>query len=125
MVRKNLVAQFRYETSEHTLGNQSAPSSYGQFIGATDAVTIFVVDIEPLFGAWGSAGAHATIGLAPGLVLLHGITNGEVVSVYVAGGKSIDQKTGSGLTVVGDAEKVPVATNWICCPLTVWAMFMD
>jgi hypothetical protein len=35
------------------------------------------------------------------------------------------QSTGSGVTVVGAAEKVPVATNWICPPFTERAIVMD
>jgi hypothetical protein len=36
---------------------------------------------------------------------------GWVVRVYSPGGGAKDQLTGSGLTVVGEEEKVPVATN--------------
>jgi hypothetical protein len=36
---------------------------------------------------------------------------GWVVRVYSGGGGANDQLTGSGLTVVGEAEKVPVAVN--------------
>lgn len=83
---------------------------YGHVIGP-DAITIFLVDIEPLLGALGSAGAIATTqGAAP----LHWTVKGWVVRVYCVGGGAKDQLTGSGLTVVGELEKLPVATNSIC-----------
>ena len=53
-----------------------ASLSYWQFIGAADATIIFVPDIDPVLGALGSAGAHATIGPPPGFTLLHGTTKG-------------------------------------------------
>lgn len=80
------------------------------WVQEVDALIIFVVAIDPLLGALGSAGAIAINGprYPPGL---HWITNGWVVSVYCPGGRSMDQKTGSGVTVVGGAEKVPVARS--------------
>ena len=88
---------------------------YGHVIGP-DATTIFLNDIDPLLGALGSAGASATTGPPKGAAPLHWNVKGWVVRVYcrVCGGgakRPTDQLTGSGLTVVGEAEKVPVATN--------------
>jgi uncharacterized protein YraI len=73
--------------------------------------TICVADNKPLLGARGFAGAHATIGPGTGPETVHWITNGWVVKVYCWGGRSMLQNAGSGLTVVGGAENVPVATN--------------
>jgi hypothetical protein len=53
------------------------------------------------------------------------VENGWVVSAYCAPTAPTDQLTGSGVTVVGGAEKVPAATNVICVPLVVWEMVMD
>jgi hypothetical protein len=85
------------------------------------APTIFVPDIDPLLGAFGSAGAIAIIGGGYG----HWITKGWVVKVYCPGGRSTNQKTGSGVTVVGGAEKMPVATSEVCPPLMLAWMVMD
>jgi hypothetical protein len=64
----------------------------------------------PLAGALAFVGAHATIGPgAGGCAQLN--TKGCVVRVYSPGGGAKDQLTGSGLTVVGAEEKVPVAVN--------------
>ncbi len=82
---------------------------YGHGIGA-DVVIIVVVDIDPLDGALGSDGAIATIGPGDsGWSQLN--EKGCVVRVYCDGGGANDQLTGSGLTAVGEAEKVPDATN--------------
>ena len=54
-----------------------------------------------------------------------GAENGWVVSVYCAPTAPTNQLAGSGVTVVGGAEKVPVATNVTCVPLVVWEMVMD
>jgi len=88
-------------------------------------LTILVADIDPLLAALGSAGAVAVkkfIGIGSP-VMLH--KAGWAVRVYCAGGRPTYQKTESGVTVVGGAEKVPVATNWICSPFTVCEMVMD
>ncbi|MGB9203787.1 MAG: hypothetical protein WCB94_07385 [Terriglobales bacterium] len=75
-----------------------------------DVEIIFVVDVDPLLGALGSAGAIATIG--PGeFGCSQSNKRGCVVRLYRRGGGAKDQLTGSGLTVVGEAEKVPVAAN--------------
>jgi hypothetical protein len=89
--------------------------SYGQGIGAV-AVTTFAHGNEPVVGAFGSEGARAVTGkYGPGPEQSN--TNGWVVNVYctVSGGGAKgpmpQSETGSGLTVVGGAEKVPVAVN--------------
>jgi hypothetical protein len=75
-----------------------------------DVVTILVVDIDPLLGASGLAGAIATIG--PGDSGCSQLSKkGCVVKVYCGSGGAKLQNTGSGLTAVGGAEKVPVARN--------------
>jgi hypothetical protein len=51
--------------------------------------------------------------------------NGWVVSVYCAPTAPTYQLTGSGVTVVGAAEKVPVATNVACVPLVDWETVID
>jgi hypothetical protein len=43
--------------------------------------------------------------------LLQWNAKGWVVNVYCRGGGARDQLTGSGVNVIGAAEKVPVATN--------------
>ena len=53
------------------------------------------------------------------------VENGWVVSVYCAPTAPTYQLTGSGVTVVGGAEKVPVATNVISVRLVIWEMVMD
>ncbi|MFY9905367.1 MAG: hypothetical protein WBX02_21340 [Terriglobales bacterium] len=80
-----------------------------QMVG-TDPLTIFVADMVPTLGALGFAGAHAMIGPGDGgSWQFH--KSGCVVRVYCAGGGAADQKTGSGLTVVGAAENVPTAMS--------------
>jgi hypothetical protein len=69
------------------------------------------VAIDPLLGALGSDGAIATTVPAAGPAVLHWYKKGWVVSVYCCGGDATDQLTGRGLTVMGAAEKVPVAVN--------------
>ena len=67
--------------------------------------------MDPLLPALGSAGAVA-VKKESGIgsrVMLH--KTGWVVREYCAGGRPTYQKTGRGVTVVGEAEKVPVATN--------------
>jgi hypothetical protein len=68
---------------------------------------MLVVAVDPLLGALGFEGAIAMTGLRTG----HCTMNGSVVRVYCPGGGAKDQLTGSGLTMVGAAEKVPVAYN--------------
>src|ERR1700689_884023 len=89
--------------------------SYGQGTGA-DAVTTFAHDNDPVTGASGSEGARVVTGKeGPGP--LQSITNGWIVNVYCtfagggAKGPMPQSETGSGVTVVGGAEKVPVAVN--------------
>jgi hypothetical protein len=84
-----------------------------------------VLETEPLLGALGSAGAiaknRATAGSRQPVVA----ENGWVVSVYCPPTAPTYQLTGSGVTVVGGAEKVPVATNALCVPFVVGEMVMD
>jgi len=94
------------------------------WVQEVDALTIFVADINPLLGASGSTGAIAMNGPKYPPVL-HWIGNGCVVRVYCAGGRSMAQKTGSGVTVIGAAEKVPVATSETCPPSILALMVMD
>ena len=92
-----------------TSRNRDLSFPHGHGIGP-DALIIFVVDIDPPLGALGSAGAIATIGPGDsGCSQLN--KKGWVVRLYCGGGGAKDQETGSGLTVVGDEEKVPVAVN--------------
>ena len=71
------------------------------------AITIFSLETTPLLGAFGSDGAMAVTGPKA----LHAMEKGCVVRVYCAVDSARDQLTGSGATVVGAAEKVPVATK--------------
>jgi hypothetical protein len=67
-------------------------------------------------GAFELDGANTLTG-EPGPEAEHGITKGSVVSVYFrfpgGGGakRPIPQLTASGVTLVGGAEKMPVAVN--------------
>jgi len=74
-----------------------------------DDFTMGVADMGPTLGSFGLAGAHARIG--PGGGSWQFTRKGCVVRVYWAGGGAEDQKTGSGLTVVGAAENVPTAMS--------------
>ena len=80
----------------------------------TVAMIIFVLENDPLVGAFGSAGATA---VTLGATLKHGTTNGWVVSRYLAGGSWIYQLAGSGVTVTGGALYVPVAMKETSPPL--------
>jgi len=80
------------------------------------AVTAFAHCNEPVAGAFGSEGAKVLTGkYGPGPVQSN--TNGCVVNVYCtlsgggAKGPMPQSPTGSGVTVAGGAEKVPVAVN--------------
>ena len=89
--------------------------SYGQGIGAV-AVTISANGNEPVAGAFGSEGARVLTGKY-GPEPVQSNRNGWVVNVYCtlggggAKGPMPQSATGSGLTVVGGSEKVPVAVN--------------
>jgi len=107
-----------------TTPQESGPIySYGQGIGP-DVLTIFVVNIDPLAGPSGSAGAMATMG--PGdSGCAQSNENGAVVRLYCGGGGAYDQLTGSGVTLVGEAEKVPLAVNCIPSPFTAALIVID
>jgi hypothetical protein len=90
-------------------------SSYGHAIAA-EPVTIFDIGNAPLLGALGSEGATAVTGREVAAEPVQSKTNGCGFRAYVYRGggganRPIDQLTGSGVTVSGAAEKVPVATN--------------
>jgi len=83
-----------------------------------------VAEIDPLLGASGSCGAMATMG--PGdSGCAQSNENGTVVRLYCPGGGAYDQLTGSGVTLVGEAENVPVAVNCICSPFTAALIVID
>ena len=84
----------------------------------------------PLPGASGFKGATAVTTTGPDPNVVQSTTNACAVSLYVyslGGGANnpIDQLTASGVTVVGEEEKVPVAANSIRVPLVVLLMAMD
>jgi hypothetical protein len=84
----------------------------------------------PLFGAFGFRGATALTTTGPDPKALQSTTNCCTVNVYeycMGGGASspIDQLTASGVTVIGEEEKVPVAANSIWVPFVVLLIVMD
>jgi len=92
---------------------EKAGLHHGQ-LTAIAPVTIFSNGSVPLLGAFGFAGANAVNGIGPGPAQL--TTSGWPTSLYCksAGGGAnspSDQSTASGVTVIGAAEKVPVATS--------------
>lgn len=98
--------------------NAACPETvpYGHGIDAV-AVTIFANGNEPVVGAFGSEGARVLTGKLGAPDPVQSNTKGCVVKVYCtfsgggAKGPMPQSETGSGLTVVGGAEKVPVAVN--------------
>jgi hypothetical protein len=98
---------------------------------AAYAVIILLNGNDPFLGAFGSDGAKTLTeaGTVPDAVQSN--TKGCVVSEYrkfPGGGganRPIPQLTASGMTVVGGAEKAPVAVNCTRPPFTVWLIVMD
>jgi hypothetical protein len=109
------------------------PGESGAAYGHVDdapATNIADMGRVPLLGAFGFKGATALTTTGPDSKAVQSTTNGLAVNVYVyctGGGanRPIDQLTASGVTVVGEEEKVPVAANSICAPFAVLLIVMD